>query len=81
MVRYVYTAAALLSEGLKRAGRRIDRGLLLETMQQIHSFRSGAMPPIDLAPHLTRPSRILIYSHSGLEFQVAAPWFVPPQGQ
>ncbi len=74
LVRYAYTAAALLEEGLKRAGRRFSRRSLLERMQQIHTFHSGAMPPVSLAPHLTKPSRILIYSPAAHRFQEAAGW-------
>ncbi len=41
-----YTAAKILVEGLKRAGRDLNRERLVQELEGLTDFRSGLMPPI-----------------------------------
>ena len=45
-----YAAAAVLLEGLRQAGRRLDRAVLAERIAALRDFRTGVMPPIGFGP-------------------------------
>ena len=45
-----YAAASVLLEGLRQAGRRLDRAVLVEAIAALRDFRTGVMPPIGFGP-------------------------------
>jgi ABC-type branched-subunit amino acid transport system substrate-binding protein len=46
-----YTAAVVLSEGLKLAGRELTRERLIEALEGLNSFDTGLMPKITYGPN------------------------------
>jgi ABC-type branched-subunit amino acid transport system substrate-binding protein len=42
--------AAILLEGLKRAGRALSREKLVESLEALHSFETGLSPPVTFGP-------------------------------
>lgn len=45
-----YTAAAILAEGLKRAGRDASRDKLVAALENLHGFETGLTPAIGFGP-------------------------------
>ena len=59
VTRIAYTAASLLEEALRRSGRRLTRQRLLQSLNGVSDFESGAMPPVTLGQRLARPAHLL----------------------
>jgi ABC-type branched-subunit amino acid transport system substrate-binding protein len=57
--RSAYFASLLLTETLKKSGRKINRQKLYETATSIIDFHSGVMPPVNTSLTQTKPSQIL----------------------
>lgn len=45
-----YVAAALIAEGLRRAGRHLTRGALVEHLESLQRFAPGVGPPLSYGP-------------------------------
>ncbi|MCY1456909.1 hypothetical protein D9M71_741590 [compost metagenome] len=45
-----YCAAALLGEGLKRAGREASRAKLVSALEGVHGFATGLTPALSFGP-------------------------------
>ncbi|ATB41702.1 hypothetical protein CYFUS_007172 [Cystobacter fuscus] len=45
-----YTAAAVLTEALRRTGRQLSRARLLGHMESLYAFETGLMPPVSYGP-------------------------------
>ena len=46
-----YAAAKLLVEGLRRAGRDLDRSALIEGLEALYAFKTGLTPPLTYGPN------------------------------
>lgn len=46
-----YTAARLLTEGLRRCGRQLSRTRLLEHLEGLYAFETGLAPPLSYGPN------------------------------
>ncbi|OJH41599.1 hypothetical protein BON30_08295 [Cystobacter ferrugineus] len=45
-----YTAAAVLTEALRRTGRQLSRARLLSHMEKLYAFEPGLVPPVSYGP-------------------------------
>lgn len=45
-----YTAARLLTEGLRRSGRQVSRKKLLAQLEGLYAFETGLIPPLSYGP-------------------------------
>lgn len=45
-----YTAATVLTEGLRRSGRQLSRKKLLELLEGLYAFEPGLVPPLSYGP-------------------------------
>jgi len=45
-----YTAAQVLTEGLRRSGRQLSRKKLLEHLEGLYAFETGLVPPLSYGP-------------------------------
>lgn len=45
-----YTAATVLTEGLRRSGRQLSRGKLLGYLEGLYAFETGLVPPLSYGP-------------------------------
>ena len=70
VIRIAYTAASLLEEALRRSGRRLTRQRLLQSLNGITNFESGAMPPLTLGQRLDRPAQLLRWDPADARFAV-----------
>jgi ABC-type branched-subunit amino acid transport system substrate-binding protein len=57
--RSAYFVSLLLTETLKKSGRKINRQKLYQTATTIIDFYSGVMPPVNTSLTQTKPSQIL----------------------
>ncbi len=73
-VRVAFAAAALLEEGLRRSGRRLNRAELTEQMETLHDFRTGALPPLGLARESGKYAQLIRYSSENGTFSVLLDW-------
>jgi ABC-type branched-subunit amino acid transport system substrate-binding protein len=46
-----YAAAKLMVEGLRRAGRKLDRFSLVEGLEALYAFETGLTPPLTFGPN------------------------------
>jgi hypothetical protein len=46
-----YAAAKLMVEGLRRAGRKLDRFSLVEGLEALYAFETGLTPPLTYGPN------------------------------
>ena len=72
VIRIAYTAASLLEEALRRSGRRLTRQRLLQSLNGVSDFESGAMPPVTLGQRLARPAQLLRWVPDEGRFAVLA---------
>jgi len=43
-------SAKILTEGLRQAGRRLDRAALVSALRRLHDFNTGLTPPVSYSP-------------------------------
>jgi ABC-type branched-subunit amino acid transport system substrate-binding protein len=46
-----YTAAVVLTEGLRRTGRQVSRKKLLDHLEHLYAFDAGLVPPLSYGPN------------------------------
>jgi ABC-type branched-subunit amino acid transport system substrate-binding protein len=46
-----FASARLLEEGLKRAGRDLGRGKLVQSLESLHNLETGVLPPVTFGPN------------------------------
>jgi hypothetical protein len=46
-----YTAAVVLTEGLRRTGRQVSRKKLLGHLERLYDFEAGLVPPLSYGPN------------------------------
>jgi ABC-type branched-subunit amino acid transport system substrate-binding protein len=49
--RLAFASVALIEEALKRAGRDVTRETLVTTLEQVHEFATGVLPPLSYGPN------------------------------
>ncbi len=74
IVRTAYAAATLLEEGLRRAGRRLTRQRLLEQLEGLSNFPTGALPPVSLERQKNHPVQLIRMSADANTFEIVLRW-------
>lgn len=76
-----YSAAALLIEGLMRAGRDLHREQLVSTLEGITDFKGAMAPPATFGPnrHIgSRGAEIVLYDPAKATLATSGVWIEPP---